>query len=164
MKTMATRMYSAINRKKALPSAMIALILGILALCFVIPGVAFQAAAAQESGSGGGHRRGMHSPEQQLKGLTRRLNLTEDQQDKIKPILKNQHKQMMSLREDTSLTRDEKRSKFMEIRKNAMQQIQANLTPDQLAKFQQMEQRREQRMKARQEKQEGGNTDSAPQP
>ena len=161
---MMTRACSAANWKRMLFSPVIVLSFSILTLSFAIPGAGFQSPASQENGPGsGGHRMGMHGPKRHLAFLTRQLNLTKDQQDKIKPILENQHKQMMALRDDTSLSREQKRAKFMELRKNLMQQIQSNLTPDQVTKFQQMRQRREQRMKAWRENHGAEGTSSAPQ-
>jgi|SRR5579875_94983 len=159
-----------IATKKALSYVATVLVLSLLALCVAIPGAAFQVASQQNSPGGGpqmgmhgGHRMGMHGAKRHLAFLTRQLNLTRDQQDKIKPILENQHKQMMALRDDTSLSREQKRAKFRELRKNTMQQIQANLTPDQATKFKQMRERHEQRMKAWREKHGAGDTGSAPQ-
>ncbi|MGH9431200.1 MAG: Spy/CpxP family protein refolding chaperone [Terriglobia bacterium] len=149
--------------RKTLSHLAIALTLALSALCFANPGAAFQAPAGQEAGPANGHRRGMQGPERQLARLTRQLNLTQDQRDKIKPVLQDQHKQMMALRQDTSLSREQRRAKFMELRKSTRQQIQANLTPDQVTKFQQMEQRREQRMKAWQQKHGAGDAGSTPQ-
>lgn len=159
MKAKMIRMRSAVNWKQTLLNTAAVLSFSILALGLASPGMAFQ---AQEGGHGEGHQ-GMHNPERELGFLTRKLNLTQDQQVKIKPILEAQHKQMMALREDTSLSRDQKRSKFMEIRKNTMQQVQANLQPGQVTKLQQMQERRQQRMKAWRESHGAEGTGAAPQ-
>ena len=151
-----------IMAKQTLSYVAVALTLILSALCFANAGMAFQTPAGQE-GPARGHWRGMQSPEGHLARLTHQLNLTQDQQDKIKPILEDQHKQMMALRQDSSLSRDQKRAKFMELRKNTTQQIQANLRADQVTKFQQMEQRREQRMKAWREKHAAGDAGSTTQ-
>jgi len=163
---MKTKMTTTYSGKKPLPQTAIALALSLLALCLAIPGAAFQTPAGQDNGPGGGQQMGMHGghhmrmhgPKRHLAFLTHQLNLTQDQQNKIKPILENQHKQMRALRDDTSLSREQKRAKFMELRKNTIQQIQSNLTPDQVTKFQQMRERHEQRMKAWREKHGAGNT------
>ena len=44
------------------------------------------------------------SPDQRLQHMTKALNLTDDQQQKIKPILENQSQQMQTLRHDTTLS------------------------------------------------------------
>lgn len=82
-------------------------------------------------------------PEQQLARMTKQLHLTEDQQAKIKPILENQHKQIMNLRQDTSLFREERRTQFRKIRKDTFEKINPILTPKQQEEFQKMQQMRQ---------------------
>jgi periplasmic protein CpxP/Spy len=136
-----------------------ALTLALAAFCLASPAAAFQMGEGQ---GGGPHMRGRHRGNQ-LAYLTRQLNLTKDQQNKIKPILQDQRKQMMALRQDTSVPRDQKRAKFMEIRKNTTQQIEANLTPDQVTKFKQIQQQREQRMQQWRQQHAGEGPGSNPQ-
>ena len=81
------------------------------------------------------------------KHLTEQLNLTSDQQTKVQGILEEQQKQRESLMQDSSLSQDEKRAKFMEARKKTMSDIRAVLTPDQQKQFDEMQARREQEMK-----------------
>jgi len=71
----------------------------------------------------------------QLKFYTEKLNLTPDQQAKVKPILEDQKKALEALREDASVDRDAKRAKFQEIDKAHRDQIRALLTPEQQAKL-----------------------------
>src|SRR5579884_4018662 len=52
-----------------------------------------------DSGHMGAHGRGMSS-EEQLKHLTKTLNLTADQQAQIKPILDSSHQQMQQIHQD----------------------------------------------------------------
>lgn len=67
---------------------------------------ALQAApAAQEQGAMGGHSKEAMTPESRLQMLTEKLNLTEDQQAKLKPILENESQQTKALHDDTSLAR-----------------------------------------------------------
>ena len=70
--------------------------------------------------------------------LTQQLNLTSDQQEKIKPILEDESKQMESLRSDSSLTQQERRSKMQEIRQNTNSQIKPILDTEQQTQWQQM--------------------------
>jgi Spy/CpxP family protein refolding chaperone len=77
-----------------------------------------------------------------LKELAERLNLTDDQKAKIKPILQDEMKALKALREDDTLDKDAKREKMMEIRKAHAAQILAILTPEQQAKFKAMQERR----------------------
>jgi Spy/CpxP family protein refolding chaperone len=86
-------------------------------------------------------RRGPMSPQMELDRLTKELNLTSDQQDKIKPILEDQQKQMQDLRNDTSVEGQDRFVKMREIRKSHMDQIRDILTSDQQTKFDEMQKR-----------------------
>ena len=94
-----------------------------------------------ERGMGPGHG-GPPSPDQQLARMTKELNLTSDQQAKIKPILEDTDKQMQALRSDTSLSREDRFSKMQEIHKTSNTQISEILTADQKTKFESMMNRR----------------------
>ena len=92
-------------------------------------------------------RRPMMSVDDQLKHLTKKLKLSDEQQTKLKPILEDQHKQMDQLREDSSLSRQEKFSKMQEIRQNSDTQIKSVLTEDQQKNFDKMRAEQQDRMK-----------------
>jgi len=99
---------------------------------------ALQAApAAQEHGAMGGPAM---TPESRLKMLTEKLNLTEDQQAKLKPILENESQQTKALHDDTSLAPADKRAKMKELHESSTEKINAVLTPDQQTKWKQMKQ------------------------
>ena len=85
-------------------------------------------------GMGRGHG-GPPSPDQQLSHLTQMLNLSSDQQAKIKPILEDQSKEMQALHQDTSLSREDRFSKMQEIQKNSHAQIREVLNSDRQQKF-----------------------------
>ena len=70
----------------------------------------------------------------ELQRMTARLNLTEEQQAKIFPILQERNKQLDDLRAESSLPQGEARAKATEIRKSARQQINQVLTPEQREK------------------------------
>jgi Spy/CpxP family protein refolding chaperone len=72
--------------------------------------------------------------ERELQRMTARLNLTEEQQAKILPILQERNKQLDDLRANSSLPQGEARAKAREIRKSARQQIDQILTPEQREK------------------------------
>jgi Spy/CpxP family protein refolding chaperone len=91
---------------------------------------------------GGQRMRGPMSPEDQMARMTKQLNLTDDQQAKIKPILEDQHKQMMDLRQDTSMSREDRFAKMRNIREKSSEQMKAVLTPEQQKKWEKMQQRR----------------------
>jgi len=84
---------------------------------------------------------GMHheeSADQHLQMLSEKLNLTDDQKAKLRPILQDQMLQMKAVREDSSLSEEQKRAKMKSIHESSHDQINAVLTPEQQAKFEQM--------------------------
>ena len=99
--------------------------------------------AGQQGGEGHGGRmgRGPMTPQAELDRLTKELDLTKDQQDKIKPILEDQQKQMQALHEDTSTAQQDRFSKMRDIRKSHMDQVRALLTSEQQTKFDDMQKR-----------------------
>lgn len=98
-----------------------------------------------------GHHRGkMMDPDARLAHMTKRYKLTADQQSQIKPILQDEQQQMQSMHSDTSMSRDDKRSKMMSLHESNNQKIEAVLTDEQKQKFeadqQKMQQRRAEHM------------------
>ena len=69
------------------------------------------------------------------------LQLTEDQKQKIATIVDGENKQISALRDDNSMTMDQKRQKLTEIRQTATPKIKAILTPEQLQKLAVIQQR-----------------------
>ena len=105
-------------------------------------------------GQGGmGHHGGM-DPDAQLAHMTKRYNLTSDQQSQIKPILADNHQQMMQLHSDSSMSKDDKMAKMQSMRQDSMQKIEAVLTPDQKMKFEKDQAKMQER---RSEHMNGGN-------
>ncbi len=98
--------------------------------------------------------------EQRLAWLSDKLTLTDDQKSKIKPILEDEHKQLMALREDSSLSRQEKWAKFGEIHASTFDRMRPILTDQQQATLKQIQEQREQRRKARRQR---GSESSGPQ-
>jgi len=78
------------------------------------------------------------SPEAHLQMLSEKLNLTEDQKTKLKPILQDQAQQLKALNDDSSLTAEQKTAKKKAIHETTHDQINAVLTPEQQEKFKQM--------------------------
>jgi periplasmic protein CpxP/Spy len=101
----------------------------------------------------GGHMHGrggmMKDPNSQLKHLSKRLNLSDDQQTKIKPILEDQQKQMQQLWSDNSLSRQDRFSKMWDIRENSDAQIKNVLNEDQQKNFDKMREEQRSRMRER---------------
>jgi protein CpxP len=91
----------------------------------------------------GGHR-GMMDPAQQLEGMTKRYNLSADQQTQLKPILASQQQQMQALRGDSSLSREDRMTKMQSIRADTKTKIEAVLNDDQKKQFEADQQRMQQ--------------------
>ena len=79
--------------------------------------------------------------EARLQRMSERLNLTQDQREKIRPLLEDEVKQMKALRDDASLSQADRRAKVREIRQATRQQIDQILTPEQKAKRNEMRQK-----------------------
>lgn len=112
-------------------AAIVALIMGAVAVYAQMP--APQGGGQQQWGRGQ-----MPTVDQRLQRMTQQLNLTPDQQEKIKPILENESTQMQGLREDTSLSQEDRMAKMKQIRENTSSQINPILTPDQQTKYVEM--------------------------
>ncbi|SRR6266851_1670481 len=72
------------------------------------------------------------------------LNLTDEQKAKLQPIIADENKQMDAVRSDTSLTTDQKIQKANQIRSDASPKIRAVLTPEQLQKLAQLQEKAKQ--------------------
>jgi periplasmic protein CpxP/Spy len=97
---------------------------------------------------------GMHheeSADQHLQMLSEKLNLTDDQKAKVKPVLQDQMQQMKAVREDSALSEEQKRTKMKSIHESMHEQINAVLTPEQQVKFKQMKQEQMQKHKGMEE-------------
>jgi periplasmic protein CpxP/Spy len=82
------------------------------------------------------------------------LNLTEEQKTKLRPIIADENQQMEAVRNDSSLTTEQKVAKANQIRETASPKIKAVLTPEQLQKLAEMQQ------KARQQQQSSPSSDT----
>lgn len=78
------------------------------------------------------------SPDAHLQMLTEKLNLTDEQRTKLKPILQDQLEQFKAVRDDTALSQDQKTAKMKAIHASFRDQINAVLTPEQQAKLKEM--------------------------
>jgi Spy/CpxP family protein refolding chaperone len=101
-------------------------------------GIGLNRLAGQETGEAPPSAQPAHpahgQAERELQSLSKRLNLTEEQKAKIRPILQARNKQLKDLRADSSLPQGEARAKAREIRKSARLQIDQILTPEQREK------------------------------
>lgn len=84
------------------------------------------------------------------------LQLTPDQKQKISAIVDDENRQIAAVREDQSLTMDQKIQKVQEIRKVGAPKIKAVLTPEQLQKLAAIQER------ARQQQQQQNNQAAPP--
>ena len=99
-----------------------------------------------QMGPNAGHRGMMMSPDQRLAHLTKMLNLTPDQQQKIKPMLEQEQQQMMTMHQDTTMSQADRMTKMHQLRQTTNDQIKSVLSSDQQAKFTQMQDRQMERM------------------
>ena len=115
-----------------------------------------QQASSQEGGHMH-HGMGM-DPAKRTAELTKKLNLTSDQQGKVQSILESEKSQMQSLHQDNSMSQQDRHSKMMDIHKTSSDQIRALLDSNQQKKWDEMQAKREERM----QKHEGAEDKSAP--
>ena len=92
---------------------------------------------------------GPMNPDEQVARMTKRYNLSADQQTQVKPILANQQQQMQALRGDSSMSREDKMAKMKAIREDSSTKIQAILNDSQKQKFAEDQQRQQERMQQR---------------
>jgi periplasmic protein CpxP/Spy len=126
----------------------------LFALLLAIPFIAFRPVAAQNQDGGEGPngqmgrggRRGPMSTDDRLKRMTKDLNLTADQQTKIKPILDTEQQKMQDLRNDNTGDRQSMRGKMRQIQDDTNMQIRDLLDDTQKVTFDKQEQERQQRM------------------
>jgi Spy/CpxP family protein refolding chaperone len=77
-----------------------------------------------------------------MQAVAKELGLTDEQKQKLKPIIQGQWEKMRALRDDQSLARPAKFEKFKALREEMAAQMKGVLTPDQLAKWQNIRQER----------------------
>ena len=87
------------------------------------------------------------NPREQLRHLTRTLNLSPTEQQEILPILQDQDRQLQSLRKDQSFTRQVRRQQRHSINVTAQQKIKAVLNDTQKQQFDAMLAARRKRMR-----------------
>ena len=69
------------------------------------------------------------------------LHLTDAQKQQLRPIIEEEVKQINAVRDDQSLNMDQKRAKVEQIRQTEFPKIQAILTPEQVTKLKEMQQK-----------------------
>ncbi|HTA48495.1 MAG TPA: hypothetical protein VK930_03510 [Verrucomicrobiae bacterium] len=91
----------------------------------------------------GGRHHGPPDPAKRTAELTKRLNLTSDQEPKVLAALQSEHSQMESLHQDSSLSQEDRHAKMMDIRKSTDDQIRGLLDATQQKKWDEMQARHE---------------------
>jgi periplasmic protein CpxP/Spy len=94
-------------------------------------------------------RHGAPDPAKQTAQLTKKLNLTSDQQAKVLSIFQAEHSQMESLHNDSSLSPQDRHSKMASIRQSTNAGIRALLDSNQQKTWDTMQANREERMQNR---------------
>ncbi|MBX3737110.1 MAG: hypothetical protein KF715_10495 [Candidatus Didemnitutus sp.] len=108
--------------------------------------------------------RGDRPPRGEMLGarMAKELGLSEDQEKQIKAINESYRPQLEAIREDKSLSRDQKREKSQALNKEREAKVDAVLTPEQRTKAQAMREKMKERMKDR--KGHGGPDHDGPPP
>lgn len=94
--------------------------------------------AGQGQGAGEGRGQGMMTPEAMLDHMTKELNLTDDQQAKLKPIIEEHFKQANAVRQDASLSQEDRHTKMKQLHEDMISQARPILNPDQQKKLDEM--------------------------
>lgn len=102
--------------------------------------------------------RSHRDPARELAQLTRKLNLTPEQQSEVKGVLQTRQQQMQSLAEDQTLNRVERISRERSIMDDSKNKIEAVLDDSQRQKFEKVDQA----MRNRRHSERNGSQDSGP--
>jgi hypothetical protein len=92
--------------------------------------------------------------------LKDRLGLNDTQTSQVKAIFEDSRTKMETVRSNSSLSQDDRRSQMMSMRKAENDKVEALLTADQKTKYEAMEQEMRGRMRGG----NGGGTPQTPQP
>lgn len=107
----------------------------LLAAClFAMAAGAQQNPPAQENGE---HKHGgqMRSSDDMMQELSTKLNLTADQQTKVKAILEENHQQMQAMMKDDSMSKEDKHAKMKSMHDAIHAKVREVLTDEQKPKF-----------------------------
>ena len=72
---------------------------------------------------------------ERLQEVAKELNLTDEQKEKLKPIVQAEWEKVRELRADTSLSREQKIEKLKALKEELAPKVKEILTPEQLAKW-----------------------------
>jgi periplasmic protein CpxP/Spy len=135
-----------------------------LSTCFVA-GMAMAAPQGQDQSAPSqqeqhaGHRRA--NPERRVQMLSKRLNLTADQQSQLLPILTDRQEKMQAIFHDSSLSKEDRMTKMRSLREDSESKIKAILTDEQKQTYDQMQQQSRERAHDRRNAHKGAAGDSS---
>ena len=119
-------------------------------------------ADSQTSGAqGAGRFAAMQRQRQHMAMLAKKLNLTDAQKQQFQQISKDMRKQGMAIRQDSTLTDEQKKEKMQALRKQSHQQMFSILTPEQKEQLRQV---REQHKKEQDKQKPSGDQASTKKP
>lgn len=139
-------MFFEIFRNKAEPAVSLPIInlhdamkLPLLAVLTLLPGLLLAQSPPPPNSAppDQGQQEGQPDLAKRFEYLTAKFNLTSDQQDQLKAILRVEAAKIKAIYQDTSLTPDQKHQEMGALDQDSFQQIKALLTPEQLAQIQQ---------------------------
>jgi periplasmic protein CpxP/Spy len=113
-------------------------LLAFLATClFALAALAQQNPPAQGSGEHkhGQMGHGMGNVDEHVKELSTKLDLTADQQAKVKAILQENHQQMQAMMKDQSMSKEDKHAKMQSMHDSVHAKVREVLNDDQKKKF-----------------------------
>ena len=88
---------------------------------------------------------------ERVETLSKQLNLTDDQKPKVRALFEDQQKQGQELRQDTSLSREDRMEKMRAINQSTRKQIEKILTADQKKKWNEIMKENRERRRERQQ-------------
>lgn len=97
-----------------------------------------QSSPSQSASQRRGRFAGAQRQRQHMAMLAQKLNLTDPQKEQFQQIGRDMRKQGMAIRQDSSLTSDQKKEKMLALRKQAHQQMFSVLTPEQKEQLKQL--------------------------
>lgn len=113
----------------------------------VVLGVAVQAMTLHSRGEGSSQEASqMSNVDERLRVLSNRLNLSREQQASVKPILDDQYVQSQAVKQDGSLSQDDKTNKLREVQEASSSKIRTLLDDSQKQKYAELEQEMGQRV------------------
>ncbi len=122
------------RKQHILPALRVAFFAVCTSAC-ALPLLAQDAPPSPPQGQGGPGRGGPEQQQRQLDRMTSQLGLTPDQVTQVKLIQADSQTKRMAMRDDTSMSQDEKRAKMMAMRQDEQSKMRGILTDDQKTKY-----------------------------